>query len=89
MGLRLAIGARPIEITRLVLREGARLACWGIIAGLAISAITGAFISKLPFGVHALDPVSYLAGAAILLAISLLANYLPARSASRVDPTVH
>jgi ABC-type antimicrobial peptide transport system permease subunit len=88
MGLRLAIGARPIEITQLVLGEGARLAGWGIIVGLVASAISGAFISKLLFGVQVLDPVSYLAGAGILLAISLLASYLPARRASRVDPIV-
>jgi putative ABC transport system permease protein len=88
MGLRLAIGARPIEITQLVLGEGARLAGWGIIVGVAASALTGAFISKLLFGVHLLDPISYLAGAAILLSISLLASYLPARRASRVDPIV-
>jgi predicted permease len=88
MGLRLAIGATPIEITQLVLGEGTRLAGWGIIAGLAASALSGPFISKLLFGVHTLDPISYVAGATILLAVSLLASYLPARRASRVDPIV-
>ncbi len=88
MGLRLAIGARPIEISRLVLGEGARLAGWGIIVGLAVSAITSAFLSKLLFGVRALDPISYFAGVAVFLAVSLLASYLPARRASRVDPVV-
>jgi putative ABC transport system permease protein len=88
MGLRLAIGATPIEITRLVLGEGTRLAGWGIIAGLAASAVTGAFVSKLLFGVHMLDPISYVAGVAVLFAVSLLASYLPARRASRVDPIV-
>jgi ABC-type antimicrobial peptide transport system permease subunit len=88
MGLRLAIGATPIEITRLVLGEGTRLAGWGILAGLFASAITGAFLSKLLFGVHMLDPISYVVGVAVLFAISLLASYLPARRASQVDPIV-
>jgi ABC-type antimicrobial peptide transport system permease subunit len=45
-------------------------------------------LSKLLFGVHMLDPISYVAGVAVLFAISLLASYLPARRASRVDPIV-
>ena len=86
MALRMALGARPIEITRMVLREGALLGAWGVAAGMAISAIGGALISKLLFGVHLFDPVSYAVGAALLLAVSLLATYLPARRAASVDP---
>ncbi|MGI9071476.1 MAG: ADOP family duplicated permease [Bryobacteraceae bacterium] len=88
MGLRLAVGATPIEITRLVLGEGARLAAWGIIAGLVASVFTGVFLSKLLFGVYLLDPISYFAGVAVLLIASLLASYLPARHAARLDPIV-
>ncbi len=88
MGLRLAIGARPREIAKLVLGEGARLAGWGILIGLTAAVVTSAFISKLLFGVERLDPVSYIAGAAMLLAVCLVASYLPARRASRVDPMV-
>ncbi len=86
MGLRMAMGARPIENMKLVLRDGAQLTILGILAGLGAAAIASASVSKLLFGVRALDPISYLAGAAILLTVSLGASYLPARRASRVDP---
>jgi ABC-type antimicrobial peptide transport system permease subunit len=83
---RMALGARPLEINRMVLAEGARLGALGIAAGMALSAAAGTAISKLFFGVRSLDPASYAAGAALLLAVALLATYLPARRAARVDP---
>jgi putative ABC transport system permease protein len=88
MGLRLALGARPIEITGLVVIEGIRLTAGGIILGVAGGAIAGTFMSKLLYGVPVLDPVSFAGGAMMLLVVSLLASYLPARRASRVDPMV-
>jgi putative ABC transport system permease protein len=86
MGLRLALGARPIEITRLVVGEGMRLTIWGIVLGVAGGGLASALLSKLLFGVPAFDPVSFVTGAALLLGAALLASYLPARRASRVDP---
>ncbi|MBV9502927.1 MAG: ABC transporter permease [Acidobacteriaceae bacterium] len=86
MGLRMAMGARPIENIKLVMGEGARLTVWGIVVGLGAAGIASASVSKLLFGVRTLDPISYFAGAALLLAVSLAASYLPARRASRVDP---
>jgi predicted permease len=86
MGVRLALGARPIEITRLIVGEGVWLAIWGLVLGVAGGALASTFVSKLLFGVPAFDPVSFTAGAIMLLAAALLASYLPARRASRVDP---
>ncbi len=86
MAVRMALGARPIEITRLVLDEGVRLGVWGIAAGVAVSMAAGALISKLLFGVRAIDPISYIFGSSMLLAVSLLAAYIPARRAARHDP---
>ena len=86
MGVRLALGARPIEITGLIVGEGVRLTISGIVLGVAGGALASAFLSKLLFGVPAFDPVSFAAGAAMLLGAALLASYLPARRASRVDP---
>jgi putative ABC transport system permease protein len=86
MGVRLALGARPIEITRLVVSEGVRLTIWGIALGVASGALASATLSKLLFGVPAFDPVSFVAGALMLLGAALLASYLPARRASSVDP---
>ncbi len=86
MAVRMALGARPIEITRLVLSEGVRLGVWGIAAGVAVSMAAGALTSKLLFGVRAIDPISYIFGSSMLLAVSLLAAYIPARRAARHDP---
>ena len=86
IGIRLALGARPREIGRLVLTEGIRMTALGMAAGFALAALAGALISKLLFGVHTLDPLSYAAGAAIIVLVALLASYLPARRASRIDP---
>jgi putative ABC transport system permease protein len=86
MGVRLALGAKPIEITRLIVGEGVRLAVWGIALGVAGGALASTFLSKLLFGVPAFDLASFAAGAVMLLGAALLASYLPARRASRVDP---
>lgn len=71
MGLRLALGAKPVQNTSLVAGEGARLAILGILLGVAGGA---------------LDPASFATGVSLLFAVALLASYLPARRASRVDP---
>ncbi len=86
MGVRLALGARPVEITRLIVGEGVRLAIWGIALGVAGGALASTFVSKLLFGVRAFDLVSFAAGGVMLLTAALLASYLPARRASRIDP---
>ena len=88
MGLRMALGAKPIEITSLVVGEGMRLTLIGIFLGVAGGALATRYISKLLFGIRSLDPVSFTAGALLLMAIAFLASYLPARRASRVDPMV-
>ena len=88
MGLRLALGAKPIEIASLVVGEGVRMTLTGILLGTAAGLLTTRYIAKLLFGVGSLDPLSFTAGALLLLAVSFLASYLPARRASRVDPMV-
>jgi hypothetical protein len=88
IGVRRALGARPIEITGLIVREGVQLTTWGIFLGLIGGAIAGRLISTLLFDVRVLDPVSLAGGVAMILAASLLASYLPARRASHLDPMV-
>jgi putative ABC transport system permease protein len=88
IGVRLALGATPVEIAGLVVVEGLRLTVWGIVAGSAGGVAAGRLMSKLLFGVRALDPVSFLGGVATILAVALLASYLPARRAARVDPMI-
>ena len=86
MGVRMALGARPGDVVRLVLRQGGRLALVGIGAGALLSALMGRVLGSLLYGVSALDPLAYAIAATILLAVGALASFVPALTAARVDP---
>jgi putative ABC transport system permease protein len=86
LGVRMALGARPADILRLVLGQGARLAAVGIGAGAVLAALVARVLGALLYGVSALDPVAYAVAATILLAVAALATLVPALGASRVDP---
>jgi len=89
IGVRIALGARRSDVVRLVLSQAITLGVIGIAAGMAAgSLLTRAVLSKLRFGVSAIDPITYTAMATALLAATLLASGLPARRATRVDPIV-
>ena len=88
IGVRLALGAAPGAIRRLVLARGARLAALGLGIGLAGAIFTGRLLRTLLFGVSALDPGTFAAVAALLGTMALAACLLPARRAMRVDPLV-
>jgi predicted permease len=86
VGVRLALGARPAEIFRLVLRESWRLAAVGVAAGLVLAAILAPALATQLYAVPALDPATFLAVALVLFGVAGLAAVVPARSAMRVDP---
>ena len=86
MGLRVALGARPRQIERLVLGESLRLAAIGVPIGLAGLAAAAKAASSMLLGVTALDPRSYALSAIAAVALALAAAWLPARRATRVDP---
>jgi putative ABC transport system permease protein len=88
IGVRLALGAEPGRIQRLILGEGIRLAAMGVGFGIAGSALLGRALSKLLFQVGTLDAATYAVVASVLAAMSLLACWLPARRARAVDPLV-
>jgi predicted permease len=88
IGIRMALGAQPGDILRMILKQGAQLAGGGILAGLLFAAVTAPLISALLYGVRPLDPIVFLAVPLVLLAVSLLASYIPARRAMRVDPMI-
>jgi putative ABC transport system permease protein len=88
IGVRVALGAQPRDVIRLVLGEGARLAVLGAILGLAAAAALTRFMDSLLFGVAARDPLTFLAVAAILVCVAAAACCIPARRAMRVDPMV-
>ena len=88
IGVRMAIGARPHDVVRLMLDQGGRLAVAGVAVG-SLAALLGArLIRGLLFDVSATDPVTFVAVPLGLLAVALLASYIPARRATRVDPVI-
>jgi ABC-type antimicrobial peptide transport system permease subunit len=88
MGVRLALGARPGELIRLVAGEGLRLTGAGLLLGVIAGAPASNLVSKLLFHVRPLDPMAFAGAILLLLAVSLVASYIPARRASRIDPIV-
>jgi ABC-type antimicrobial peptide transport system permease subunit len=86
IGIRMALGAESGDVSRLFLRHGLTLTAIGLLIGVAASLGLTRFMSTLLFGVSATDPVTYGAVSAILGSVALLATWLPARRASRVDP---
>jgi putative ABC transport system permease protein len=88
MGIRIALGAQPRQVFQLVTGQGLRLAVIGVgIGSVASFALTRVLRSFL-YDVSPLDPITYLSVAAVLVAVSLLASYLPARRATKVDPLI-
>jgi len=88
IGIRMALGASKRNILSLVVRQGITLALSGVAIGMAASFLLTRLIRSLLFGVQATDPVTY-AGISLLLAVvALLACYIPAQRAARIDPMV-
>jgi len=84
--VRLAIGATPGNVVGLFVREGAALTLVGVACGLAGALAVTRALSTLLFGVTTTDPATFAAVAGALALVALLASYLPARRAARVDP---
>jgi ABC-type antimicrobial peptide transport system permease subunit len=86
IGVRLAIGATPADVARLFLREGVTLALVGLVCGLVGAVAAARALTTLVFGVTTTDPVTFGVVAAALAVVALVASYVPARRAARVDP---
>jgi putative ABC transport system permease protein len=88
LGVRMAVGAARGDVVRLILGQGLRLALQAAAIGLVGALATSRVLAGLLFGVDPLDPATLVAAAALLALVALLASYLPARRATRVDPLV-
>jgi predicted permease len=88
LGVRIALGATPREVARMVTRQGIVLTAVGIGVGLLLFALVARFIRSLLFGVAPSDPLTLVAVSLMLIAIAALASWLPARRASKVDPMI-
>src|SRR5262249_57843500 len=88
VGVRMALGARAAAVVRLFVVQGLRLTLLGVAIGLVAAALLSRVLASLLFGVTTADVPGYLVAAAVALATALVACFVPARRASRVDPMV-
>ena len=86
LGVRMALGAEPRDLLRLVIGQGLILALCGVLAGAAAGSAMTRLLARLLFGVRPTDPSIFAMNALVLLAVAVGASYVPARRAARVDP---
>jgi len=86
IGIRMALGANRADVLRMILQQGLVLTATGVGIGLVAAATGARVLRSLLFGVSTLDVVSFAGSAAVLALVALVASYLPARRATRVDP---
>ena len=87
IGVRVAVGAQPGQILWMILKQVAALAAIGLLVGVPLSLWAAPVAGSLLYGVAANDPVAIMGGAALMVTVALVAGVLPARRASRLDPT--
>jgi putative ABC transport system permease protein len=88
IGIRMALGADPRSVVRMVLRESALLLVAGVVIGTALAALSSRWAASLLFDLRSWDPASFILSAALLALVSLAAAWIPARRASRLAPTI-
>lgn len=86
IGIRVALGAEAVDVQRMIVRQGVRVTAVGIVVGLAGAVALTRLLQSVLFGVSATDPVTFIVAPVLLISVSLIAAWLPARRASRVDP---
>jgi predicted permease len=88
MGIRMALGAERSDVLKMVVGQGLKLALMGVAIGIAGSLALTRFLASLLYGVKPTDPLTFTAVSLVLIAVALLACYIPARRASKIDPMV-
>jgi len=88
IGIRMALGAQISSVLRLIIGQGLAMSVAGVTAGLVLALVATRFLAAWLYGVRTLDLGSFLGAAGLLLAVALIASYLPARRAAQVDPMI-
>ncbi|MGH9434940.1 MAG: FtsX-like permease family protein, partial [Terriglobia bacterium] len=88
MGIRVALGATPGGVLRLVLKDSAKLVSLGLVVGMPLALGLARFLSSMLYGVRPADPLTFIGVAILLTLVALLACYVPAHRASKVDPMI-
>jgi len=88
IGIRMALGAQRTDMLRLVLSDGLRLVLIGAVIGAAGAFIAGRFVAKMLYGVSPTDPLAFCGVIGVLIIVTLVASFLPARRAIDVDPSI-
>jgi predicted permease len=88
IGLRMALGAQRGDVLKMIVRQGMTLTLIGVVVGLAVAFLVTRFMESLLYGVAATDPLTFMGVSLVLAAVALLATFIPARRATRVDPMI-
>src|SRR6185369_16362902 len=88
IGIRMALGAQPMAVLRMIMREGSIMLLCGVVLGLLLAVLTGKVLSGILYGVGALDPIAFLTAPLLLAVAALIATWIPARRATRVNPVI-
>jgi predicted permease len=88
IGIRVALGAEPEDVLKMVVRGGFKLAGFGVGIGIAAALVSTRYLATLLYGIKPTDPLTFATVALLLIGVALLASYIPARRATKVDPMV-
>jgi len=84
----MALGAKPVDVLRLVIRQGMGLTIIGLIVGVAAGSVVTRVLADMLYGVSTRDPLTFVGAPLLLLVVAFLACYIPARRATRIDPLI-
>jgi putative ABC transport system permease protein len=88
IGIRMALGAQQSDVLRMTVKQGLKLVAFGLILGLVAAFILTRVMATLLFGISATDPLTFFSISLVLLAVAILASYIPALRATKVDPMI-
>jgi putative ABC transport system permease protein len=88
IGIRMALGARRTDVLRMTVKQGLRLVSVGMLLGLVAAFLLTRVLASLLFGISATDPITFIGISLVLLAVAILASYIPALRATKVDPII-